>query len=95
MKRAAGLHPEKHVERAREVFRLACPEEGAEERRAREIEALPVVEWKGNRLRTIRCCGKSGKGPHTVNVPESLLWSLLDLRDYFCPYHIGDRATPR
>ena len=42
-----------------------------------EIAALPTVKWKGKALRTIRCHGTSGKGPHDCNVPEGLLWSLM------------------
>lgn len=57
------------------------------DRRAREIIALPVVEWRGKRLCTIRCNGTTGKGPHDVHVPESLLWALLSLTHYRCVYH--------
>lgn len=85
MKRAVGLHPEAQLRRAREAFREARP--GGEPRRAAEIEALPVVIWKGHGLRALRCCGTTGKGPHAVNLPEDLLWLLMDLRRYRCPYH--------
>jgi hypothetical protein len=46
-----------------------------------------VVTWKGRRLRTIRCQGDFGKGPHDVNVPEALLWCLISLARFLCPYH--------
>lgn len=55
-----------------------------------EIAALPVVEWKGRTLYTLRCCGVSGKGPHDVNVPIAALWSLVSFQRFFCPYHAGD-----
>jgi hypothetical protein len=55
--------------------------------RASEIAALPVVEWKGRTLHTLRCHGTTGKGPHDTNVPESLLWSLIGLRGFCCVYH--------
>lgn len=51
------------------------------------IDALPEVEWKGKLLRTIRCHGTTGRGPHDVNVPESLLWALLDPARYVCAFH--------
>lgn len=54
------------------------------------IQALPLIVWKGRQLRTIRCQGTSGKGPHDVNVPEALCWHLIDLRGFYCPYHAGD-----
>ena len=84
-----GLHLERQTATAREAFREADREAGCdrESGRAAEIAALPVVEWKGRRLHTLRCHGETGRGPHDVNVPESLLWSLISLRRYRCPYH--------
>lgn len=61
-------------------------------RRGFEIERLPHVWWKGKRLYTIRCHGTSGKGPHDCNVPEGLLWALIDLDSFLCVYHAGDRS---
>ena len=58
----------------------------AAEREA-EIAALPIVVWKGRTLKTIRCCGTTGKGPHDYNVPESTLWSLISLKEFHCVYH--------
>jgi hypothetical protein len=55
--------------------------------REAEVAALPVVNWKGKPLVTIRCHGTRGKGPHDVNVPRALVWSLIDWRSYVCPYH--------
>ena len=55
--------------------------------RSYEIQHLPAVEWKGRTLRTITCHGTSGKGHHRVNVPESLLWQLMSVHYFMCPYH--------
>jgi len=63
----------------------------ASEVRAAEIAALPEVTWKGRQLRTVRCHGTTGKGPHDVHVPESLLWVLIDTRWFYCPYHPRER----
>lgn len=60
---------------------------GAIRRRQLEIARLPKVDWKGLTLFTIRCDGEFGNGPHDVNVPESLLWSLISLTNFKCPYH--------
>jgi hypothetical protein len=86
MKAAFGPHEDRQAGTARAAFR-ACRSEGAELEREREIAALPVVEWRGRRLRTVFCNGETGKGPHVVNVPESLLWALVDVRKYRCPFH--------
>lgn len=59
----------------------------AAEVRAREIAALPVVEWKGRTLHTLTCRAEFGRGPHDVNVPEYLCWSLIALDHFRCPYH--------
>lgn len=84
--RTRPLHPQKWLVRAREAF-LEARGKADSEQRAHEIAALPVVEWRGERLYTIRCCGDYGKGPHDRHVPEALLWSLIDLRVHRCPYH--------
>lgn len=62
--------------------------------REAEIAALPTVTWKGRTLYTIRCHGTSGKGPHDVNVPLAVVWHLINLHRYFCPYHAGDVWGP-
>ena len=62
----------------------------SEAERAAEIERLPKVEWKGRTLRTVRCSGTSGKGPHYVNVPESLPWTLINVCRFYCPFHAND-----
>lgn len=54
------------------------------EQRARDIDALPTVEWKGRTLYTLKC---DGPWPHLVHVPEHQLWHLIDLRAFRCPFH--------
>lgn len=56
-------------------------------RRRDDIAQLPVVEWRGRTLYTLRCHGDYGQGPHDLNVPESLLWNLIGLTHYRCVYH--------
>ena len=51
------------------------------------IAALPTVEWKGRTLYTLRCRGDFGKGPHLVHVAEPVLWSMIALDHFTCPYH--------
>lgn len=88
MKRSTsvGLHPERQRETAMRAFvELIGLSEALH--RATEIEALPRAHWKGRELYTIRCHGERGKGPHDVNVTEALLWALLDIRAYRCPFH--------
>lgn len=79
-------HAAVRAERARLAFLEGCGEAAAD-RRAREIASLPLVVWKGRTLRTLRCNGETGRGPHDVNVPEQHLWALIDLRAFRCPYH--------
>lgn len=64
------------------------PERAA--KRQAEIDALPVVNWKGRMLYTLRCHGTSGKGPHDVNVPLAMVWHLISLKRFYCVYHAGD-----
>ena len=72
--------------RARAAF-VALEGEQAAARRQVQIAHLPIVEWKGRLLYTVRCDAQFGKGPHDVNVPEHVLWALLDLRAFRCPFH--------
>ncbi len=77
---------------------ISCREMLGPERaaiRESQIAALPTVIWKGRELKTLRCCGTSGKGPHEVNLPLIVLWSLLELRRFFCVYHAGDAWAAR
>ena len=55
--------------------------------RSEQIDRLPRVQWKGRTLYTLRCRGEYGNGPHDLNVPESLLWALISLEHFVCPYH--------
>ncbi len=55
--------------------------------RQHQIDQLPTVVWKGRRLYTITCHADSGKGPHVLNVPEALLWQLIALEAFRCPWH--------
>ena len=82
-------HEVARCERTRGFYRDARGVD-AETRRAAEIDALPRAEWKGRALRTIRCHGTSGKGPHDCNVPESMLWALISLSSFYCVYHHND-----
>jgi hypothetical protein len=86
---AHAPHEQARCERTRAYYRDALGVE-SENLRAAEIAALPRAEWKGRQLRTIRCCGTSGKGPHDCNVPESMLWALIGLRPFYCVYHRDD-----
>jgi hypothetical protein len=89
---AAAPHEAARCARTRAYYRDALGVE-AEARRARDIDALPRVEWKGKPLRTLRCHGTSGKGPHDCNVPESMLWALIGLVPFYCVYHRDDAMT--
>ena len=60
-------------------------------KRERAITALPSVVFQGRDLKTLRCHGVRGKGPHDCNVPESLLWVLIDLEHWCCVFHHGDQ----
>lgn len=74
------------LDRARAAFR-EWRGDAETAQRAVEIARLPVVVWRGRQLFTVRCHGTTGKGPHDCNVPEALLWALIDLRAFRCPYH--------
>ena len=92
MRRAVPLHPAAMRRRMRRLF---VELRGEVDARFRELEigALPVVEWKGAKLRTLRCNGSTGKGPHLVHVPEGVLWALIDFRAYRCVYHEGSEVV--
>ena len=81
---------ERQRERAKGLYAEMCGPVSTLIRES-EIASLPRVEWKGKQLRTIRCHGTSGNGPHDCNVPEGLLWSLMTLKEFLCVYHAGDR----
>jgi hypothetical protein len=81
-----GSHMDTSAMRARSAF-VALRGLGHERKRLGEIRRLPVVEWRGRKLYTLRCHGTTGRGPHDLNVPEYVLWTLIDLRAFHCPYH--------
>ena len=56
-------------------------------RRAREIAALPSKLWKGKTVFLVTCRGDYGKGNHEVWIPERILWLLVSIDVYRCPYH--------
>ena len=58
--------------------------------RAHEIAARQSKLWRGRRVWPIRCTGASGKGPHEMHVEAAVLWSLIDLKTFRCPYHAND-----
>jgi hypothetical protein len=81
-----GLHYERQLQTAREAFVEYAGLEAVAGRQA-EIEALPAVQWKGRTLRTVTCAGDYGRGPHQVHLPEQVLWALLSLSHFRCPFH--------
>lgn len=82
------VHPKHEATTARmRVMFVDLRGDAGAEQRAREIASLPVKEWRGKPVYQIRCCGDYGKGPHDVWLPPYLLWSLLSLERYRCPYH--------
>lgn len=85
-----GAHPVEQAARARCAFAAGRGNTAAWVRQ-RKIDALPTVQWKGHALKTLRCVGTSGKGPHDVNLPEAVLWSLMSLNAFLCPFHVNDR----
>jgi hypothetical protein len=85
-KRTVGLHETRVLRDAMLAF-IAWRGPDGLRRRGEDIRRLPTVDWKGRALFTLRCNGPFGNGPHDVNVPESLLWSLIDLDRFLCAYH--------
>jgi hypothetical protein len=81
-----GSHPERRAERARDAFLTLRGESDYNARRA-EIVMLQTSTWRGQAVYALLCNGTTGRGPHLVNVPEAMLWSLIDLRAYRCPFH--------
>jgi hypothetical protein len=87
---ARGQHQARILRDVRAVYR-EWRGQAAYDARAAEIAALPDVTFKGTPLKTLRCHGVRGKGPHDCNVPESLLWILMDLSNFCCVFHHGDQ----
>lgn len=74
------------LERTRQHF-VEAYGQAAATRRAAEIAALPAVLWREHELRTVRCHGDFGRGPHDMHLPERVLWSLIAIDMYRCAYH--------
>lgn len=55
--------------------------------REAEIHALASKPWRGRQLYALRCDGPYGGGPHVQFVPRYLLWGLIDLGHFVCPFH--------
>jgi hypothetical protein len=81
-----GSHPERRAARAKQAFLTLRGEQDYQARRA-EIVMLQTSTWRGQTVYALLCNGTTGRGPHLVNVPEALLWSLIDLRAYRCAFH--------
>lgn len=79
-------HADQRIARARAAFR-EYSNGRSEQQRAAQIAALQTIDWQGRRLYTIRCHGTTGRGPHDVNVPEDMLWALIDIDTFICPFH--------
>lgn len=77
---------QKHTDRARQAFVKAYGEVEAE-RRAAQISAVESKEWRGQTVYKIVCQADFGKGPHDQFVPEGLLWALIDIHVWRCPFH--------
>lgn len=77
---------ERHNDRSRRAF---LTDYGARltYARAKQIHALPSKLWKGQRVYPLTCNADFGRGPHMQFVPEGLLWALIDLRAWRCPFH--------
>lgn len=79
-------HDARDAKRGRRAFVQSRGEEAAVVRKA-EIDALPVVQWRGLKndkpprtLYTMRCvqCGRDR------NVPEGVPWCLMSLKRFYC-----------
>lgn len=84
-----GLHDAAQTARAREAFAAFRGGLAALERLG-QIDDLPRKPWGGRLVYQVRCRGVSGRGPHDLWVPEAVLWAVLDLERFRCPYHAGD-----
>jgi hypothetical protein len=55
--------------------------------RAAAIAGIPSKDWNGVTVFEVTCEGPYGKGPHAQFIPEYVLWSLIDVGHFVCPYH--------
>ena len=81
-----GLHPAAQTARARAAFIELCGERETR-RRERHIRRLPTKRWKGQLLYALECQAEFGNGPHVQYVPEAMLWALISLGGWRCPFH--------
>jgi hypothetical protein len=51
------------------------------------IARLESKIWNGQRVYRLTCGADFGRGPHVHWVPEYILWSLIDVTRYRCPFH--------
>lgn len=80
------VHAEARAARAKAVY-FAVRGPLATLAREAEINTLPVKMFKGKKVYRIRCHGEFGNGPHDMWVPAGLLWALISLDRWRCPYH--------
>lgn len=80
-------HAARSLGRTIAAFREYRPGEGEEEGRRQAIARLESKDWKGEQVYKVECDGDFGRGPHIHWVPEYILWSLIDVTRYRCPYH--------
>lgn len=88
--RIDGTTASRYHDRVLATARAAFVEtRGADDLPAREaaIAGLSSKVWRGIRVFAVRCEGPFGRGPHEQWVPEYLLWSLIDLNHFLCPFH--------
>lgn len=84
--RSRAAHYERTLARARACFlELRGPSEVPV--RAAEIAARPSKIWNGVPVFELYCEGPFGRGPHVQWVPEYVLWGLISLEHFLCPYH--------
>ena len=82
-----GSHPSARMARAKRAF-LEFRGVAAAVERGKAIAARPSKCWHGIRVYSISCHATYGKGPHIYFVPAGLLWSLITLEAFRCPYHL-------
>jgi hypothetical protein len=78
-------HSARSLARTIAAFREYRP--GEEEERRKEIARVESKDWRGLTVYRVHCDGDFGRGPHVHWVPEYILWSLIDVTRYRCPYH--------
>ena len=81
-----GRAPSLTCAKAKRAFRTGAGTARAVQR-AHGIAALPSKKWRGERVYALRCEADFGKGPHVMHVSAGVLWSLLSLKRWRCPFH--------